>query len=88
LEYFWSLNVKQFEKHVKVYNKKQNEEIRRADMLNYMLGKYIAFAFNDPKKYPNKPFLESEEEIDKEMSAKAMERQAMYNTAMMGGVIK
>lgn len=31
------------------------------DFNNFNLGKYIAFAVNDPKKYPKKPFTQEEE---------------------------
>lgn len=27
------------------------------DQLNYLLGKYVALAVNNPKKYPKEPFL-------------------------------
>lgn len=89
LNYFWSLNVKQFSKHIKVFNEKEQKRVREKDALNYLLGKYIAFAFNDPKKYPAAPFLEKKaEEKPKEMSFSQMERQAKINTVLMGGVIK
>lgn len=88
LNYFWSLNVKEYEKHIKIYNEKQIERIKEQDSLNYMLGKYIAFAFNDPKHYPNKPFTEKDNDTKlKPMSDEEMERQARHNTIKMGGVI-
>ena len=51
-----------------------------------MLGKYIAYAFNDPKKYPSKPFLENDTDL-KPMTDDEMELQARRNTIKMGGVI-
>ena len=87
LHYFWSLDVKQYAKHVRVYNQKENERLKQMDGLNYILGKYIAFAFNDPKHYPNKPFTEKNTELEP-MTDEDMEKQARRNTIKMGGVIK
>lgn len=84
LNYFWSLNVKQFEKYIKVYNKKRKQDVADVDYLNYILGKYISFAFNDPKHYPSKPILHTEQS---NMTDEEMEKQARYNTIRMGGVI-
>lgn len=53
-----------------------------------MLGKYIAYAFNDPKHYPNKPFLEKEEVKPISSSPEDLEKVAMRNTVLLGGVIK
>lgn len=54
-----------------------------------MLGQYIAYAFNDPKHYPNKPFMNKEKNTElKPMTDEEMERQARRNTIKMGGVIK
>ena len=86
LHYFWSLDVKQYIKHINVYNQKQKERIKELDGLNYMLGKYIAYAFNDPKHYPSKPFMEKDTELEP-MTDEEMEKQARRNTIKMGGVI-
>lgn len=86
LHYFWSLDVKQYIKHVNVYNKKQKERIQEIDGLNHLLGKYVAYAFNDPKHYPTKPFTERDTEL-KPMTDEEMEKQARRNTIKMGGVI-
>lgn len=87
LHYFWSLDIKQYAKHVRVYNEKRKEQYKEQDGLNYVLGKYIAYAFNDPKHYPNKPFSEKDTEL-KPMTSEQMESQARRNTIKMGGVIK
>ncbi len=87
LHYFWSLNVKQYMKHVKVFNELQKDRVRQQDELNYLLGQYIIYAFNDPKKYPEKPFTHKDTTHDV-MSDEEMERQALKNTIMMGGVVK
>ena len=86
LHYFWSLDVKQYIKHIKVFNEKEKQRIKETDELNYVLGKYIAYAFNDPKNYPKKPFTEQNTEL-KPMSDEEMEKQARRNTIKMGGVI-
>lgn len=87
LHYFWSLNPKQWEKYVKVFNEKETQRLKEVDTLNYILGKYIAYGVNDPKHYPSKPFTEKDTEL-KPMTDEEMEKQARRNTIKMGGVIK
>lgn len=86
LHYYWSLNPKQWAKHVKVFNQKEQQRLKEKDLFNYILGKYIAYAVNDPKKYPDKPFTEKNTDL-KPMTDEEMERQARRNTIKMGGVI-
>ena len=86
LNYYWSLNPKQFAKHIKVFNKKEELRHRETDLFNYVLGKYIAYAFNDPKHYPDKPFSDKNTDL-KPMTDEEMEKQARRNTIKMGGVI-
>ena len=86
LHYFWSLDVKQYAKHVRIFNEKEKQRIKEVDGLNHILGKYIAYAFNDPKHYPKEPFTEKNTEL-KPMTDEDMERQARRNTIKMGGVI-
>lgn len=86
LHYYWSLNPKQFTKHIEVFNRKEEQRLKENDLFNFMLGKYMAFAFNDPKKYPTKPFLEKNTDLQP-MTDEEMERQARRNTIKMGGVI-
>ena len=80
------MDVKQYMKHVRVFNEKEKERVKEIDSLNYLFGKYIAYAFNNPKHYPNKPFTEKNH-APKIMSDEEMERQARLNTIKMGGVI-
>lgn len=87
LHYFWSLNPKEWAKHVKVFYEKENNRLKEVDLFNFILGKYIAFAVNDPKKYPKKPFTEKTTQLEP-MTDEEMERQARRNTIKMGGVIK
>jgi len=57
--------------------------------MNFLLGKYVGIAVNDPRKYPNKPFLEKTQlEEPKEMSSEEMERMARANTLKLGGDIQ
>jgi hypothetical protein len=87
LHYFWNLNPKQWSKHIKIFNEKEKQRLKEVDTLNFILGKYIAYAVNDPKHYPNKPFSEKDTEL-KPMGDEEMEKQARRNTIKMGGVIK
>ena len=75
LHYYWSLNPKQWSKHIKVFNQKEQQRVKEADLLNFILGKYVAYAFNDPKRYPSKPFTENNTDL-KPMTDEEMERQA------------
>lgn len=87
LHYFWSLNPKQFSKHIKVFNQKEKNRLKEFDTLNYILGKYIAYGVNDPKHYPRKPFSENEQKQLNPLPADEMERVAKLNTQLLGGVI-
>lgn len=87
LNYFWSLNPKQWEKHVKVYTEKEKNRLKEIDALNHILGKYIGFAVNDPKNYPKHPFTDNQKKDLQPISDAEMEKIAMFNTRMMGGVI-
>lgn len=86
LHYFWSLNPKQWAKHVKVFNEKEKMRLKEVDMFNYVLGKYIAWAVNDPKHYPTKPYTDKDTDL-KPMTDEEMEKQGRRNTIKMGGVI-
>lgn len=86
IHYFWSLNPKQYAKHVEVFNQKEQQRLKEKDLFNYLLGKYVAYAFNDPKRYPDKPFTEKNTDL-KPMTDDEMEKQARRNTIKMGGVI-
>ena len=86
LEYYWRLTPKQYAKHIKVFNEKEQQRFKERDLLNFMLGKYIVYAFNDPKHYPSKPFTEKTAQLEN-MTDDEMEKQARRNTIKMGGVI-
>ena len=86
LHYYWSLNPKQYAKHIKVFNQREQQRLKEKDLFNYVLGKYVAYAFNDPKHYPSKPFFEKDTDL-KPMTDEEMEKQARRNTIKMGGVI-
>ena len=59
------------------------------DSLNYLLGKYISFAFNDVKHYPKKPFLENVPNTEQsDMDGDTMEKMARLNVLKLGGRIK
>ena len=64
LNYFWNLNPKQYAKHLEVFNKKEIQRLKEIDTFNFMLGKYVAFAFNDPKHYPSKPFTDKTTQLE------------------------
>lgn len=53
-----------FYKRVKIYNETIKEREVLKDYHNYLLGRYMIYAYNDPKKYPKKPFLQVSEKKD------------------------
>ncbi len=82
LNYFWDLTPKQFKKHLDVFVERKKEEAREVDAQNYLLGKYMAYAVNDPKSYPEKPFMtEKRQEImtDEEMERMAIRLNKKFN---------
>lgn len=88
LDYFWKLNPKQYAKHCKIYLKKEEHYFQTQDVLNHILGQYIGVAFNNPKEYPKKPLLDKITEKKKTpQTLEDMERIALQNTLMMGGVV-
>lgn len=76
----------EFMKYAKVYNKKKQDQIKEQDMLNWLLGKYISYSFNEPRKYPTKPFLKDNTHYGS-MSDKEMEEVAKRNCIKLGGEI-
>lgn len=90
MNYFWELTPKQFEKHIEVYIEKEKERAKELDYNNFLLGRYLIYAFNDPKKYPKKPFLlEAEEQKKKEsqvMTDDEMARQMKKNFILFMGM--
>lgn len=56
-------------------------------MLNWLLGKYIAYSFNEPKKYPKKPFLDNSF-TSEVMSDEEMEQIAKINCYKLGGEVR
>lgn len=57
--------------------------MRRQDELNFLLGKYIGFAFHAIKAYPSEPFLTEK----KDMDSQDMEAIARNFTKHLGGKI-
>lgn len=59
---------------MKAFEKRTAREMERMDILNHLLGNYIALGVNDPKKYPKKPLFRTENAQKKaEMSDEEME---------------
>jgi hypothetical protein len=85
LNYYWELTPKQFLKHIRVFNEKEEARVKEVDSLNFLLGKYIAFAINEPKKYPKEPFLSKK--TGRIMKAEEMEEMAKRITKKTGGEI-
>jgi hypothetical protein len=47
----------EFQDCIDGYNQAIERDCKRIDVMNHILGKYISVAFNEPKRYPNKPLL-------------------------------
>ena len=93
LSEYWDMTPKQFEKYFNAYNKRQALALKQADLVAYLNGKYSSFAFNAPKKYPSKPYLQDAELEPKKtvgnevMTISEMERIMRANTIKLGGTI-
>ncbi len=96
LEEFWRLTPKQYAKYIQAYERKQKEkqeeieyQTKLTDSLNYILGRYISWSFNDPNHYPSEPFLSKNQKKEiKQQTDDEMERQARIYTMALGGEIK
>lgn len=86
MEKYWEITPKRFNQYLDVYTELEEQRAREMDYSNYVLGKYVAFAMHDPKKYPRKPFLWKEEER-KVMTPEEMEEVMKKNTITLGGTI-
>lgn len=59
---------------MRAFEKRITREMERMDILNHLLGNYIALGVNNPKKYPKKPLFRTENAQKKaEMSDEEME---------------
>jgi len=85
IDEYWDLTVSEYEKYIEAYKVRKEMEAKEMDVNNYNLGKYIAIAFNNPKKYPRRPFLQEEEK--KMMTAEDFDRVMRRNTILLGGKI-
>lgn len=88
LDYYWELTPNQFKKHIEVFQKLKKSDTMEKDAINFNLGKYIALAFHDPKKYPKKPFLYEEKKTTQPMTDEEMKRIMNVNTTILAGKIK
>ena len=87
MEKYWEISPKMFLKYLEVYKQLEENRAREMDYNNFNLGKYVAYAVNDPKKYPKKPFLYEEPEEKKVMTNEEMDRIMKRNTIILGGTV-
>ena len=57
LKGYWELTIGDFLDCIEGYRRRLQQEQELQDSVNYLLGQYISYAVNDPKKYPKNPFL-------------------------------
>lgn len=57
-----------FQDCISGYNDRVKRVHEETDMLNHILGRYVAYAVNNPKKYPKKPLLLASEDKTKEIA--------------------
>ncbi len=86
LEYYWTITPKQLEKHVEVFKKTEENRAKAIDWQNFHLGKYVGIAVNDPKKYPQKPFLHDTRK--KPMTPEEMEARVRRMTLILDGKVQ
>lgn len=56
-ETYWTEPPRYFNKRLEAWEKREEQRAQEADVNNYNLGIYMSYAFNNPKKYPKRPFL-------------------------------
>ena len=67
------LNLEEIELYIEAYQEKKEIELRELDFMNWVMGKYMTFAYHSPKKYPSENFMKRMEK-PKEMTDDEMER--------------
>lgn len=76
------MNPSKFNLYIKAYD----EKIKEQDTLNWILGKYIAIAVNNPKKYPDSPLLrKGEAKEERSMTGEEMEKRIKQINKILGG---
>ena len=84
---YWETTPREYFQYLEVYKNIEENRAKEMDYNNFNLGKYIAYAVNDPKKYPKKPFLWEGEEKKKDMTGEQMDKRMRRNTIILGGTI-
>jgi hypothetical protein len=72
---FWQMSPRQIRVLADGFAEREKRQTELTDLLNHMLGKYIRYAFNDPKHYPKKPFLDSTKEVKRHIAYTGAQRQ-------------
>jgi len=81
---YYELSFGQFFDCLKGYRQRKESEYKHLDMLNHLLGQYVAFAFHDRSHYPKHPYLEKSGNsqkrrmTDEEMAATARRNAAQW----------
>ena len=86
---YWDILPVDYQKYLNLYEQRERGKSKEIDALNWILGSYISYAFNNPKKYPDKPYLyEEDTKGSKVMTSKEMDQVMKRNTLRLGGTIK
>jgi hypothetical protein len=87
---YWDMLPVDYRKYLELYENREKQRSRETDALNWILGRYIAYAFNDPKKYPKKPYLYEEEKTQpgRVMTSEEMDRRIRAWNRALGGSVK
>lgn len=83
---YWETTPKQFNKYIKVYEEEIELRFKEQDISNHTLGKYIAYAVNEPKKYPKNPFTDTVKK--KVLTGDDLENIIKRNNILLGGTTK
>lgn len=76
------MTPREAKKHFSAYAKKIEQETKRQDTANFILGKYIMYAVNDPKHYPDRPVTHDDAEAEEDDNADGTDRtrlDALFN---------
>jgi len=88
LEQYWEYTPKKLEKFASVYRQREEQKAREWDMMNFLLGRYVMYAVNSPKDYPQQPYLSKGEQKQEGMTDEEMDRMMLRTAIRHGGIIK
>lgn len=74
---YWNMTPREISAAITAYNNREAKlyslKTETYDTLLWIAGKYNSYAVNNPKKYPDKPYLSDNKQVNKPMDDASME---------------